>query len=71
MKLKRLLGIAAASVVVAALGMPAQAQTRHDEKPHGPPKKAVKKSNIKQPAGGPRHDEKPHGAPAKADAEKK
>lgn len=71
MYLKKLMEIAAAFVVIAALGMPAQAQSRHDEKPHGPPKKAVKKSNIKQPAGGPRHDEKPHGAPAKADAEKK
>lgn len=71
MNLKKLMEIAAASVVIAALGMPAQAQSRHDEKPHGPPKKAVKKSDIKQPAGGPRHDEKPHGAPAKAGAEKK
>ncbi len=71
MKPKKLMGIAAASAVIAAMAMPAQAQTRHDEKPHGPPKKAVKKSNVKQPAGGPRHDEKPHGAPAKADVEKK
>lgn len=71
MKLNKLMGSAATAVVIAALGMPAQAQTRHDEKPHGPPKKAVKKSDIKQPAGGPRHDEKPHGAPAKVDAEKK
>lgn len=71
MKLTKLMGAAAAAVVIAALGMRAQAQTRHDEKPHGPPKKAVKKSDIKQPAGGPRHDEKPHGAPAKAAAGKK
>lgn len=40
MKLKKLMGIAAASVVIAAIGMPAQAQTRHDEKPHGAPVKA-------------------------------
>jgi hypothetical protein len=71
MKLKKLMGITAASVVIAAMGMPAQAQGRHDDKPHGPPKKAVKKSDSKQPAGGPRHDERPHGAPAKADAGKK
>jgi hypothetical protein len=49
------------------------AQTRHDEKPHGTPKKAVKKSDVQQPRGsGTRHDEKPHGQPkAKAEAEKK
>ena len=49
------------------------AQTRHDEKPHGPPKKAVKKSDVQQPRGtGTRHDEKPHGpAKAKSETEKK
>lgn len=70
-KLARLLAIAAGLT----LGMAAQAQTRHDDKPHGPPKKAVVKSDIKQPMGGPRHDEKPHGPPAKlekkADSNKK
>lgn len=71
MKLKKLVGIAAASVAIVAMGMPAQAQTRHDEKPHGPPKKAVQKSDVKQPRGGTRHDEKPHGHPGKMEAEKK
>ncbi len=71
MKLRKLMGITAVSVVIAAMGMPAQAQGRHDEKPHGPPKKAVKKSDVKQPRGGPRHDEKPHGYPGKMEAEKK
>ena len=60
-----------ALALAAGLAMSAApyAQTRHDEKPHGAPQKAVKKSNIEQPRGtGTRHDEKPHG-PAKAKAE--
>lgn len=68
--LTRLLAVAAGL----AIGTMVYGQTRHDEKPHGPPKKAVKKSNINQPVGGTRHDEKPHGPPAKieekADAKK-
>lgn len=67
---KAMLKAFAVSAAVALAGA-AQAQVRHDEKPHGPPAKAVKKSNIKQPIGGPRHDEKPHGAPARIDPEKK
>jgi hypothetical protein len=56
-----------------ALSAGPYAQTRHDEKPHGPPKKAVKKSDVQQPRGtGTRHDEKPHGpAKAKSETEKK
>jgi hypothetical protein len=56
-----------------ALSAGSYAQTRHDEKPHGPPKKAVHKSDVQQPRGtGTRHDEKPHGpAQAKKAPEKK
>jgi hypothetical protein len=62
-QMSRSLAVAAAL----ALGMSAYGQTRHDDKPHGPPKKAVQKSDVQQPRGGTRHDEKPHGAPAKAE----
>ena len=71
--MKTTLGICKAIALTAglAIAMNAHAQTRHDEKPHGPPKKAVKKSDVKQPRGGTRHDEKPHGPPAKSESGKK
>jgi hypothetical protein len=52
-QMSRSLAVAAAL----ALGMSAYGQTRHDDKPHGPPKKAVQKSDVQQPRGGTRHDE--------------
>lgn len=71
MNLNHLAGRAIVLASAVAFGATAYAQARHDEKPHGPPKKAVQKSDIKQPRGGPRHDEKPHGAPERIGADKK
>jgi hypothetical protein len=56
-------------VLAVALGLAfavaVQAQMRHDEKPHGPPKKTAeaKKKQVKRGTPG-RHDERPHGPPA-------
>lgn len=59
-------------VLAVALGLSlaaaVQAQARHDEKPHGPPKNATAKktTQVKQQAGGTRHDERPHSAARQA-----
>lgn len=57
------LRIVAASIAIAFAGM-SQAQTRHDEKPHGMPGKpsAAPDSPVTDRAPG-RHDERPHGKP--------
>jgi hypothetical protein len=47
-----------------ALAGAVQAQTRHDEKPHGAPKNAAsatKAKQVKQSGIAGRHDERPHG----------
>ena len=57
-----------AQVIAVAIGLAlagaAQAQMRHDEKPHGPQKNvasATKAKQVKQPSMAGRHDERPHG----------
>lgn len=62
-----------AQVLAVALGLSlaaaVQAQTRHDEKPHGTPKNvasAPKAKQVKQSGIAGRHDERPHGAPKQA-----
>ncbi|MGQ0509990.1 MAG: hypothetical protein ACT4P9_05190 [Betaproteobacteria bacterium] len=71
MNLNQLAAKAIVLMSATAFGVTAYSQARHDEKPHGPSRKAVQKSEIKQPRGGPRHDEKPHGAPERISADKK
>jgi hypothetical protein len=54
-----------------ALAGALQAQTRHDEKPHGPPKNAAsatKTKQVKQPKVAGRHDERPHGVASETPA---
>lgn len=60
--MKRKLAQALAVALGLAFAAVVQAQMRHDEKPHGPPKKTAeaKKKQIKQGTPG-RHDERPHG----------
>jgi hypothetical protein len=64
-----------AQVIAVTLGLAlagaVQAQTRHDEKPHGPPKNAAsatKTKQVKQSGMAGRHDEKPHGVAREAPA---
>ena len=63
-----------AMALVAALGLSlgtaGQAQTRHDEKPHGMPKNVATadKKPVKQSGIAGRHDERPHGVMREAPA---
>ena len=62
-----------AQVIAVAIGLAlagaGQAHTRHDEKPHGPPKNvasATKTKQVKQQGMPGRHDERPHGVAGEA-----
>ena len=62
--MKRVFALLIAAAFGLALTATAQAQTRHDEKPHGTPKSsasATTAKQVKQPGIAGRHDERPHG----------
>ena len=61
--MNRRLALALAAALGLALAAAGQAQTRHDEKPHGMPKNtaAAKAKPVKQSGISGRHDERPHG----------